>query len=220
MATSTKAALREQLLLARLDVADEVRAAEARMLAEHAERLVSSGDTVCAYVPVGSEPGSIEMLDALLRRAQRVLVPVARTADGTPLPLRWGEYRPGALTRGNWGLLEPTEPWLPQAALAEAALVIVPALAVDHRGARLGRGRGFYDRSLPGRRPARTAYRRRARRRAGRRVAGGTARRADDRRPDAAARLVIARLPMPGYNRREMIVITLAPVLALGTVEC
>ena len=157
MATSTKAAfkaaLREQLLSARLDVADEVRAAEARMLGEHAERLVSSGDTVCAYVPVGTEPGSIEMLDALLRRAQRVLVPVARTADGTPLPLRWGEYRPGALTRGNWGLLEPTEPWLPQAALAEAALVIVPALAVDHRGARLGRGRGFYDRSLQARDP-------------------------------------------------------------------
>jgi 5-formyltetrahydrofolate cyclo-ligase len=157
MATSTKAAfkaaLREQLLSARLDVADEIRAAEARMLGEHAERLVSSGDTVCAYVPVGTEPGSIEMLDALLRRAQRVLVPVARTADGTPLPLRWGEYRPGALTRGTWGLLEPTEPWLPQAALAEAALVIVPALAVDHRGARLGRGRGFYDRSLPARDP-------------------------------------------------------------------
>ena len=37
MATSTKAALREQLLLARRNVADEVRAAETRMLGEHAE---------------------------------------------------------------------------------------------------------------------------------------------------------------------------------------
>jgi 5-formyltetrahydrofolate cyclo-ligase len=154
MATSAKTVLRERLLLARGDVADEVRAAEARMLGEHAKLVVSEGVTVCAYVPVGTEPGSTEMLDALLRRAKRVLLPVARTNDdGTPLPLRWGEYRPGGLTRGLWGLLEPPEPWLPESALAEAAVVLVPALAADHRGARLGRGRGFYDRSLPGRDP-------------------------------------------------------------------
>ena len=58
--------------------------------------MISGGSTVCAYVPVGTEPGSIEMLDMLLRRAGRVLLPVARTAaDDTPLPLPWGEYRPG-----------------------------------------------------------------------------------------------------------------------------
>lgn len=127
------------------------------MLAEHAELVVNQASTVCAYVPVGTEPGSIEMLDVLLRRAKRVLLPVARTAgpgnQGTPMPLRWGEYRPGGLARGRWGLLEPCEPWLPASALAEAGVVIVPALAVDRRGARLGRGGGFYDRSLPGRDP-------------------------------------------------------------------
>ena len=158
MATGTEAAskaiLRERLLLARRDVADEVRADEARLLAEQAELVVSDGDTVCAYVPVGTEPGSTEMLDALLGRAKRVLLPVARTADdGTPLPLQWGEYRPRGLPRGLWGLLEPPEPWLPESALAEAGVVVVPALAIDHRGVRLGRGRGFYDRSLPGRDP-------------------------------------------------------------------
>jgi 5-formyltetrahydrofolate cyclo-ligase len=154
MATGTKAALREQLLSTRRGVADEVRATEARMLSTHVELMVSRGSTVCAYVPVGTEPGSIELLDVLLRKAGRVLVPVARTsADGTPMPLRWGEYRPGGLTRGPWGLLEPPEPWLPESALAEAGLVIVPALAVDRHGVRLGRGRGFYDRSLAGRDP-------------------------------------------------------------------
>jgi 5-formyltetrahydrofolate cyclo-ligase len=128
------------------------------MLSEHLELvvsdLVSSESTVGAYVPVGTEPGSIEMLDVLLRRAGRVLLPVARTtADNTPLPLRWGEYRSGGLNRGPRGLLEPPEPWLPESALAEAGLVFVPALAVDRRGVRLGRGRGFYDRSLAGRDP-------------------------------------------------------------------
>jgi 5-formyltetrahydrofolate cyclo-ligase len=157
MPTASKAALREQLLAARGGVADAVRAADARMLMEHLEPVVSSGSTVCAYVPVGTEPGSIEILDMLLRRSGRVLLPVARTTgpgnEGTPLPLRWGEYRPGALVAGPWGLLEPPEPALPESALADAALVIVPALAVDRRGVRLGRGRGFYDRSLDGRDP-------------------------------------------------------------------
>jgi 5-formyltetrahydrofolate cyclo-ligase len=157
MATTSKAALRDQLLAARRRVADDVRAAEARQVCERLEALesiVTSGSTVGAFVPVGTEPGSIEMLDMLLRRAGRVLLPVARTtAENTPLPLSWGEYRPGTLTTARWGLLEPPQPWLPPSALAQAAVVLVPALAVDRRGVRLGRGRGFYDRSLGDRGP-------------------------------------------------------------------
>jgi 5-formyltetrahydrofolate cyclo-ligase len=154
MATASKTTLRERLQAARRQVADDVRAAEARMLSEHLKLVVSSGSTVCAYVPVGAEPGSLEMLDVLQRRAGRVLLPVARTSgDGEPLPLRWGEYRSDGLAQGRWGLLEPLRPWLPESALAEASLVLVPALAVDRSGVRLGRGRGFYDRSLAGRDP-------------------------------------------------------------------
>jgi 5-formyltetrahydrofolate cyclo-ligase len=157
MATVSKAALRAQLLAARRWVADDIRADEARSLKHHLGGLnmgVSSGSTLCAYVPVGTEPGSMQMLDVLLRRAGRVLLPVARTADDdTPLALQWGEYRPGRLVAARFGLLEPAQPWLPASALAEASVVLVPALAVDRRGVRLGRGRGFYDRSLVHRAP-------------------------------------------------------------------
>jgi 5-formyltetrahydrofolate cyclo-ligase len=110
---------------------------------------------VAAYVPVGSEPGYPGLIDALLEVAAQVLLPIARTsAEGTPLPLRWGEYRPGELLAAPFGLLEPAEPWLPPAALASADVVLVPALAVDRRGVRLGRGAGFYDRSLGFRAPS------------------------------------------------------------------
>jgi 5-formyltetrahydrofolate cyclo-ligase len=154
MTTPGKAALREQMLAARSRVADGVRAAEALKLSEALALAVSGGSTVCAYVPVGTEPGSVAMLDVLARNSRRVLLPVARTTDdGTPMRLRWAEYRPGELVRGRWGLLEPPEPWLPESVLAEAEMVVVPALAVDRRGARLGRGRGFYDRSLDARNP-------------------------------------------------------------------
>jgi 5-formyltetrahydrofolate cyclo-ligase len=148
VATEGKAALREWLLAARRAVAADVRAAEARSLVAHVEALVNGG-VVCAYVPVAAEPGSVEMLDALLRHADRVLLPVARTAaDDSSTAMGWGEYRPGELVSARFGLLEPAGPWLPPPAVADADVVIVPALAVDGSGARLGRGRGFYDRTL------------------------------------------------------------------------
>ncbi|MBI3215843.1 MAG: 5-formyltetrahydrofolate cyclo-ligase [Mycobacterium sp.] len=148
--TSPKAQLRVQLLTARRKVTEAVHLAEAKALAVHAATLANCTDTVCAYVPVGSEPGSPAMLDAIAQTGARVLLPVARTAaDGSALPLCWGEYVAGELAGAQFGLLEPTGAILPAETLAAAGVVIIPALAVDRRGVRLGRGAGFYDRSLP-----------------------------------------------------------------------
>ncbi len=149
MASVGKSALRERLLAARRSATEEVRAQQAVALAGHVEALLVGGGTVCAYVPVGAEPGSVEMLDVLARHADRVLLPVARTtADDDAVALQWGEYRPGELVAARFGLLEPPGPWLPATVVGEARVVLVPALAVDRTGARLGRGRGFYDRTL------------------------------------------------------------------------
>jgi 5-formyltetrahydrofolate cyclo-ligase len=149
VASVGKAALREQLSAARRLVSDTVRAEQAAALVAHVAALVIDGGTVCAYVPVGAEPGSLELLDVLARHADRVLLPVARTtADDDPMALQWGQYRPGQLVTARFGLLEPAGPWLPATTVAEAGVVLVPALAVDRAGARLGRGRGFYDRTL------------------------------------------------------------------------
>jgi 5-formyltetrahydrofolate cyclo-ligase len=146
----TKTELRAEILTARRTLAPQRHHAEAHALCGHLPALISDGDTICAYVPVGSEPGSAELIDSLQRRRVRVLLPVARhDAAGLPVPLQWGEYRPGDLVQARFGLREPAEPWLPIDAIAAATVVLVPALAVDRTGVRLGRGAGFYDRSLP-----------------------------------------------------------------------
>ena len=148
--SSPKDQLRAAVLRRRRALSADDHAAEARALVAHLAEVVAGAATVCGYVPVGSEPGSIELIDALHRRGVRVLLPVARNdAAGRPQPLRWGEYRPGALVTAPFGLREPAEPWLPADAVAQAAVVLVPALAVDRAGVRLGRGAGFYDRTLP-----------------------------------------------------------------------
>ncbi|KUH92713.1 5-formyltetrahydrofolate cyclo-ligase [Mycobacterium sp. IS-3022] len=147
---ATKADLRAAILSARRAVSAHEHNAEAAALAEHATTLAAAGQTVCAYVPVGAEPGSLELIDSLQRRGVRVLLPVARLdSTGSPLRLQWGEYVPGGLRVARFGLREPAEPWLTAEAVADATTLLVPALAVDRQGVRLGRGAGFYDRSLP-----------------------------------------------------------------------
>ncbi|MGH3887603.1 MAG: 5-formyltetrahydrofolate cyclo-ligase [Pseudonocardiaceae bacterium] len=156
-----KGELRRRVLAARRAVPAAVREAEAAALAavrlpqwsDPASRSHSPGlsGTVCAYWPADAEPGSPALLDGLVRRGCRVLLPVVGTpAVGAAAPLDWAAYTgPGSLGVGPLGLCEPTGPRLGCAAITTAVLVLVPALAVDRHGVRLGRGRGYYDRTLP-----------------------------------------------------------------------
>jgi 5-formyltetrahydrofolate cyclo-ligase len=151
----TKAELRKAVLRARRLIPPEQRLAEADALRGHLPALVRTGQTVCAYVPVGYEPGSPAMLDALAALGVRVLLPVAREDEsGVPQPLQWGEYRSGGLVDARFALREPEPPWWEVGTIATAAVILVPALAVDLAGVRLGRGAGFYDRTLSWANPA------------------------------------------------------------------
>lgn len=149
MTGDDKAARRAAILATRRAVPSAVHAAEAKQLCAHLDVVARGAGTVCAYVPTVSEPGSSMLLERLLELCDVVLVPVTRAGPGGEhLPLQWGPYQPGTLVPGKWGLSEPPGPWLPADAIAQADVVLVPALAVDRAGVRLGRGGGFYDRSL------------------------------------------------------------------------
>jgi len=99
--------------------------------------------TVAAYAPLPGEPGGPELPGALAAACGRLLLPMLCPDHD----LDWAAYR-GALVPAGRGLREPPGPPLGPTAVATASLVLVPAVAVDRRGVRLGRGGGSYDRAL------------------------------------------------------------------------
>jgi 5-formyltetrahydrofolate cyclo-ligase len=106
---------------------------------------VQMAGTIAAYYSIGAEPGTHGLVFALWKRGSYVLLPVLRP-DGD---LDWASYEgPDSMVPGPRGLLEPGEPPRGVDAVARADAVLVPALAVDEAGRRLGRGGGSYDRAL------------------------------------------------------------------------
>lgn len=106
---------------------------------------VAAAGTVAAYYSAGTEPDTRKLVFALWKRGSYVVLPVL-LPDGD---LDWASYEgPDSLAPGPRGLLQPVEPVRGPGTVARADIVLVPALAVDGRGNRLGRGGGSYDRAL------------------------------------------------------------------------
>ena len=106
---------------------------------------IAQSETVAAYMSVGTEPATGQLLATLLARGTRVLVPLLcpdRDLDWVQL------HDPDQTIDGPAGVPEPVGPRLGVEAIASADTVIVPGLAVDEQGVRLGRGGGSYDRAL------------------------------------------------------------------------
>jgi 5-formyltetrahydrofolate cyclo-ligase len=142
-----KAALRARLLQARarLDAAELAAAGTALRDRVLAIPEVRSARVVAAYVSVGTEPATRDLLDAWRAAGVAVILPVL-LGDGD---LDWSAYGgPGTLRPVGRGLLEPAGDRLGVDALGSADAIVVPALAVDLTGWRLGRGGGSYDRAL------------------------------------------------------------------------
>jgi 5-formyltetrahydrofolate cyclo-ligase len=142
-----KAGLRRRLAQARAAMPASDRGESGRLIRDHILQMpqVQAAGTIAAYYSVGTEPDTRSLVFALWKRGSYVVLPLL-LGDGD---LDWASYEgPDSLTPGPRGLLQPSEPARGAGTVARADVVLVPALAVDVAGNRLGRGGGSYDRAL------------------------------------------------------------------------
>ena len=141
--TVAKAALRREAIARR----DALPAAERQQAAETtADRpfpvAITPGVVVSAFMPLKSEINPLPLMRKLAAAGATLALPVV-AGKGLPLVMRrWAFGAP--LASGVWGIREPP----PDAPAVDPDVLIVPLLAFDRHGHRLGYGAGYYDMTL------------------------------------------------------------------------
>lgn len=145
--TESKRALREHIRANRSVLRVGDLAVAARAIRDHALEVpeIAAASSVAAYVSTGREPGTGPLLDGLIERGVEVILPLLLPDDD----LDWAHYSGSdRLIPAARGLLEPDGEPIGPDAVRMVDVMLVPALAVDRRGYRLGQGGGSYDRAL------------------------------------------------------------------------
>jgi 5-formyltetrahydrofolate cyclo-ligase len=140
---AAKAALRVAAQVLRDALAAEERKAAAEAIAARKFPLaIAPGTIVSGFMPLKSEINPLPLLQKLGEAGARLALP-AIAGRGKPLIMRAWEF--GApFDRGQWGIREPK----PDAPEVEPDILLVPLLAFDRAGYRLGYGAGYYDMTI------------------------------------------------------------------------
>ncbi len=102
-----------------------------------------SAQIIHCYVSWRNEVNTHELIKELLQRGRTVVVPVVEVANRTLLHSRITNF--DDLQAGSFGILEPPRDHLVPVKVSELDLIIVPGIAFDLRGYRIGFGGGYYD---------------------------------------------------------------------------
>src|SRR5579863_7705716 len=135
-----KERIRREALARRDAMPPEVRQAAAETIAAREFPLaIAPGAIVSGFMALKSEINPLPLMQKLAGQGARLALP-AIAGRGKPLILR--AWEPGApLGRGQWGIREPTA----DAVEVEPDILLVPLLAFDRAGHRIGYGAGYYD---------------------------------------------------------------------------
>jgi 5-formyltetrahydrofolate cyclo-ligase len=139
----SKSELRAEMLKARARLARDV-GPIGEAIARHgmAQIPLPVGAAVAGYSPKTGEADPLALLEEIVERGFPAGLPVT---PATPRALAFRRWVPGrALVLGRFGIMEP----LATAAVFHPSILLVPLLAFDRTGHRLGYGAGYYDRTL------------------------------------------------------------------------
>ena len=139
----SKAALRREAMARRDALPPDARQAAAEAIAARPFPLaIAPGTIVSGFMPLKSEINPLPLMRKLAGQGARLALPVV-AGRGKPLVMReWNFGEP--LATGVWGIREPK----PEAAVVEPDILLVPLLAFDRAGHRIGYGAGYYDLTL------------------------------------------------------------------------
>jgi len=169
---AAKTAIRRAVIAARDAMPSATRAADAARCLPHllARAEFENATSVLSYMSFGSEINTRPMFEELLRRGKRLILPrISRgggkgtgggkgkgkgegddaTASAPALTLHHLTSRDD-LVSGVWGIDEP-QAGCPQVSLSDIDFALIPGVAFDRAGNRLGYGKGYYDRLLANR---------------------------------------------------------------------
>jgi 5-formyltetrahydrofolate cyclo-ligase len=142
-ALEAKSDLRRDMLARRDALPPDARGAAAEAIAARPFPLpIAAGTIVSGFMPMKSEINPLPSMKKLADAGAQLAFPVTGRR-GQPLVMRawtWGE----PLASGVWGIREPK----PEAPQVDPDIVLVPLLAFDREGRRLGYGGGYYDLTL------------------------------------------------------------------------
>jgi 5-formyltetrahydrofolate cyclo-ligase len=139
-AETDKEQLRREALARRDAMLPEVRQRAAEGIAARAFPLaIAPGVVVSGFMPLAGEFNPLPLMQKLAGQGARLALP-AIAGHGKPLIMRAWEFA-APLERGQWGIREPT----PDAPEVEPDILLVPLLAFDRAGHRIGYGAGYYD---------------------------------------------------------------------------
>jgi 5-formyltetrahydrofolate cyclo-ligase len=143
--SQSKAALRQRAKEARFLLSPQEIAAHSAVITRRLLDLLNGFKTVMVYVSKFPEAGTEDLIVALNRRGVQVVVPIIeRETHGLRLSYL---PDPSVLVPSTFNVPEPIGHELP-ARPADVEVVIIPMLAFDAEGNRLGYGAGYYDRFL------------------------------------------------------------------------
>ena len=116
------------------------------------DKLFSSAEfknarTILFYASFDGEVDTWEMMKEAQKKGKTIVLPVIMESQKKIIPSRVSNLEK-ELTIGPYGIKQPAESFLRPVELNDLDLVIVPGVAFDKKGNRLGRGQGYYDRLL------------------------------------------------------------------------